>query len=194
MNASRLSPGITSMIRLDHTHVMAVFHRYRDDTSAMRKRALVRNACLALEVHAQLEEEIFYPALRAVTVDSRVLDKSVPEHEAMRGLIAKLGTLRPDDVAHDQTFRELMRIVIHHVADEEAVLLPEAERVLAPRLGELGAQMTRRRLQLLGPRAREAALTTVQSFPVLSVVFAVGAVALAALALNGRAGRLLRRA
>ena len=61
MNAAlqQLSPGITSMIRMDHTHVLAVFHRYRATTPNARKLSLVRNACLALEVHAQLEEELF---------------------------------------------------------------------------------------------------------------------------------------
>ena len=60
----RLSPSITTMIRMDHSYVMSLFHRYKADTAPGKKRALVTNACLAIQVHAQLEEEIFYPALR----------------------------------------------------------------------------------------------------------------------------------
>ncbi|HEU4620913.1 MAG TPA: hemerythrin domain-containing protein [Burkholderiaceae bacterium] len=172
---SKLSPNITTMIRMDHTHVVAVFHRFKTDTSPQKKLALVRNACLALEVHAQLEEEIFYPALRgAPGVDEQVLEKSKPEHDEMKRLIAQLRTMPPDDPAFDDTFMELIRDVLHHVADEETVLLPEAERVLGDRLGELGVQMTKRRLQLIAPHTGELALTTARSFPLVSVLVGAG--------------------
>ena len=72
----RITPNITTMIRMDHTHVLALSHRYTSDTSESKKRALVTNACIALQVHAQLEEEIFYPALREVLQGDDVLDKS----------------------------------------------------------------------------------------------------------------------
>src|SRR4051812_3275996 len=144
---TRLSPSITNMIRMDHTHVVAAFHQYQVDTPARVKKGLADNICLALEVHAQLEEEIFYPALREVAPDE-TLDKSKPEHDRMRQLIAQLRALQPGDPAFDTTMFELMRTVLHHVADEETQLLPKAERVLAEHLSELGARMTRRRLQL----------------------------------------------
>jgi iron-sulfur cluster repair protein YtfE (RIC family) len=50
------SPRITTMIKLDHTHVLAAFHRYRTDAPRWRKAALVNTICAALEIHAQLEE------------------------------------------------------------------------------------------------------------------------------------------
>ena len=62
---SQLSPSVTNQIRLDHTHVLTTFHQYEMDASPNTKKALVDNACLALEIHAQLEEEIFYPAMRS---------------------------------------------------------------------------------------------------------------------------------
>ena len=106
---SRVSPGATTFIRMDHTHVFAVFHRFKADTSPARKSALVRNACLALEVHAQLEEEIFYPALRQAAGADPVLDKSGPEHNEMRGLIERLRQMAPEDAGYDQTFHALMK-------------------------------------------------------------------------------------
>jgi len=184
MNAiTRLAPSITTMIRMDHTHAMTLFHRFKADTSPNRKRALVRNACLAIEIHAQLEEEIFYPALRSVLTGDEVLDKSEPEHQRMRQLIGELRErLGPDDAsagtAFDDKFMDLMRLVIHHVADEETQLLPAAERLLADRLGDLGVEMTKRRVELLKPHAGELAATTIRSFP-------VGAVAGAALLTAG---------
>ena len=56
-----VSPSITKMIRADHTHVLLTFHKYRAEMSPARKKAIVEAVCLALEIHAQLEEEIFYP-------------------------------------------------------------------------------------------------------------------------------------
>jgi hemerythrin superfamily protein len=167
-----MTPSITTLIRMDHTHVLALFHRYRADTPAGKKRALVRNACLALEIHAQLEEEIFYPALQAVMAGDAVLEQSKPEHDEMRKRIDELraqaaaDAVVDDGTAFDDRFLELMRIVIHHVADEETRLLPAAERLLPDRLSDLGLEMTKRRVQLLKPHAGEIAATSMRSFPV----------------------------
>ena len=170
-----LSPSVTNMIRMDHTHVLSTFHKYKIDSSAQTKQALVNNACLSLEIHAQLEEEIFYPAMSDVGADSAVLAKSVPEHDEMRRLIGELRDMEPTDPTYDQTFMELMRDVLHHVADEETTLLPDAERLLGDRLGELGAQMTKRRLELAAPRAGEIAVNTVRGMPASSMLVAAGA-------------------
>ena len=121
-----LSPTATNMIRMDHTHVLATFHQFEADTRPQIKKALVNTVSVALEIHAQLEEEIFYPAVRRVVTDPVVIDKSVPEHDEMRRLIARLREMAPGDADYDRTFMELMRDVMHHVADEETVLLPAA--------------------------------------------------------------------
>jgi hypothetical protein len=98
-----------------------------------------------------------------------VLEKSEPEHNEMKRVIAELRSRLDSgatiDVAFDDKFLELMRIVIHHVADEETRLLPAAERLLRDRLGHLGMEMTRRRVELLRPHAGELASSTVRSFP-----------------------------
>ena len=144
----------------------------------------MRNACLAIEVHAQLEEEIFYPALRDTAGADPVLDRSGPEHNEMRSLMQRLRDMSPDDPEYDRTFHALMRTVMHHVADEESVLLPEAERTMGDRLHELGAQMTKRRMELLRPHVRELAATSVQSFPVMSLLAATSALFLGSMLLR----------
>jgi hemerythrin-like domain-containing protein len=185
----KLSPTATNMIRMDHTHVMVTFHQYEADTPPQTKKALVNTASLALEIHAQLEEEIFYPAVRRVVTDPSVIDKSVPEHDEMRRLIAKLREMEPTDADYDRTFMELMRDVMHHVADEETVLLPVAERLLADDIEELGAQMTKRRLELTAPRAAEIAANTLRALPASTMLMSVGALLAGGLVLN----RALRR-
>lgn len=168
---SQLSPSVTNQIRLDHTHVLSAFHQYEVGSPPRLKKGLADQVCLAIEIHTQLEEEIFYPALRIVA-DTEILRKSTPEHDEMRGLISRLRNMPVGDPAFDDTFFALMRHVMHHVADEETQLLPAAERLLPNQLGELGAQMTRRRLELAGPRAPELASSMARSLSAGSIVAA----------------------
>jgi len=186
IRTSDFSPTITSMIRLDHTHLLALFRRFHPDTPSSRKLALVTSACLALELHMQLLEEIFYPALRNVVGTDPVLEKSVPEHDEMRRLIQVLRTSNPEAADYDRTFRELMRLTLHHAADEESTLLPQAEQLLRNDLGTLGVQMAKRRMQLMGPHAGEFAATTVRSFPVATAALAAGALGLGVLLFGKR--------
>ncbi len=179
MNAvvSKLPTRMTSathMIRMDHGAVMSKFHRIEADTPLSQKKALVDVICLALEIHAQLEEELFYPALREAGANADVLGKSVPEHDAMRGHIERLRSMQPEDPAFDQELMSLMREVIHHVADEETVLLPEAERLLGERNHEIGVQMTRRRLQLVAPHGGEMVMNAAKAMPKATLVMIAG--------------------
>ena len=86
----------------------------------------------------------------------------------------------------------LMRLVMHHVADEETKLLPAAERLLRDQLTQLGMEMTRRRVELMKPYAGEFAANTVRSFPVGAAAGATlltaGVVALGAIALARQKG------
>jgi hemerythrin superfamily protein len=162
---SKLSPSITDMIRMDHSHVLLSFHQYTADARPRVKKALTETICTALEIHATLEEECFYPAMRLLDGADPVIQKSVPEHDDMRRLIAELRASEAIDARHDQLLMELMQKVIHHVADEETVLLPQAERRLGKdQLSEMGARMTSRRLQLAGPRAGSIAANTAVGF------------------------------
>jgi hemerythrin superfamily protein len=173
--AGKISPTITNMIRMDHTHVMATFHQYELDSSPRTRQGLANSICLALEIHAQLEEEIFYPALRAMDTSNPAILKSVPEHNEMKRLIAKLRGMQPTEAGYDDTLFELMRDVMHHVADEETILLPEAERLMGDRLGDLGAQMMKRRLELSAPRGGEIAGNLIRAMPKSTMMLAAGA-------------------
>jgi hemerythrin superfamily protein len=187
----KLSPPITKMIRMDHSHVMVTSHKFTSDASPDKKKAIVESVCLALTIHAQLEEEIFYPALREVDGGNEVLAKAKPEHDEMRRLIEELHGMAPTDPRYDAGFRQLMRNVTHHVADEESELLPAAERLLKDRLGELGAQMTRRRLQLAAPHVGEMAVNHARAMPASTMLVAGGL--LAGAYLLGRRGLEHRR-
>ncbi len=172
---SKLSPSITDMIRFDHSHVLVTFHQYTGTTRNSVKKALAETICDALEIHATLEEEIFYPAFRMIDAGNTVIQKAEPEHMEMKRLIAELRGCDANSQRHDDIVHELMRDVMHHVADEETVLLPKAERIMTTsRLDELGAQMTRRRLELLKPKAGRIAKNTAVGFSGSTTAIVVG--------------------
>jgi hemerythrin superfamily protein len=172
---NKLSPTITDMIRFDHSHVMVTFHQYTRDKRPSVKKALAETICDALEIHATLEEEIFYPVMRPKAHDQKVMEKAEPEHDEMRRVISEIRRSDPKSSHYDDLVFELMRDVQHHVADEETVLLPEAEEMLSKdRLSELGAQMTRRRMELVTPKAGKIAANQVVGFSGSTAAIVVG--------------------
>jgi hypothetical protein len=129
--------------------------------------------------------------MRAIAA-TEFMGKSVPEHDQMRRLITQLRNLAPEEPSFDETFFQLMNTVMHHVADEETLLLPTAERVLAGRLGELGAQMTRRRLQLTAARGGELAGSVARSMGAGGMAIGAGALLAAGYLLRPRGGTRTR--
>jgi hemerythrin superfamily protein len=175
LSLNKLSPTITDMIRFDHSHVMVTFHQYTKDKKPSVKKALADTICTALEIHAKLEEEIFYPILRQLDGDDQFIRKAVPEHDEMRRVIAELRSADPASPEHDRLMHALMRDVIHHVADEETEALPRAESMLPKeRLSELGAEMTRRRMELVTPQAGKLAKNHAVGFSGSTAALVVG--------------------
>ena len=99
----KLSPSITAMIRADHSHVVVTSHRYLADLSPGRKKAIVETCCRALEIHAQLEEEIFYPAARDALDEDLLLNEATVEHESAKELIAQIQSMEASDPMFDAT-------------------------------------------------------------------------------------------
>lgn len=188
--AARLSPAATKMIRMDHAHAMTLFHKLGADASPGVRDGAITNLLAALEIHAQLEEELFYPCLRDNGVQSEALDKAVPEHAEMKSLIAKVRSLEGQRAAQDDAVCALMNAVMHHVADEETMLLPAAERFVGEqKLSELGATMTKRRLELARPRAVELAGSMAKAMPVKTAAMALGALLAGGLLIGGLRSR-----
>lgn len=189
---SRLLPTATNMIRLDHTHVMSTFHQYKAGAPSRVRKGLASTICTALEIHAALEEEIFYPAVREVTEDE-LIRESMAQHQEMKRLIGLLRRMQPEAIDYDETVMALMREVLHHVADEETIVLPAAERMLGDGLGELGARMTKRRLQLVAPRSGEIAMDMGRAVSGNTAALSIAALAAFGLLWVGRSRHPRRR-
>lgn|SRR5690606_24450862 len=102
----------------DHRRVEDLFETFEKARGAARKQALVRQICTELKVHAQLEEEIYYPAVRGL-VDDDDLDEAYVEHDGAKLLINELESAAPDEAFYDAKVKVLQEQIEHHVKEEE---------------------------------------------------------------------------
>jgi len=145
------SPSATEMIREDHKKVDQLYQLYNsssDQKSA--KHALREQICHELEVHAQLEESIFYPAFQAKlgSTGKDLVDEAIKEHGEMKRLIGQLRDSTIEEAKCDQAFHTLRQGVQHHVKEEESEMLPKAEQYLRSELDRIGKEMQKKKQQL----------------------------------------------
>lgn len=143
----------TQLLKKDHKEVKALFKEFEhlSGRAAQKKQPLVAQLCHALTVHAQLEEELVYPAfkeLRSQEIKDLVAE-AAEEHQVAKTLIGDLTMMSPDDEQYDAKLTVLGEYVQHHVKEEEQELFPKAHKHLsAKRLEELGEAITVRRQEL----------------------------------------------
>jgi hypothetical protein len=140
-------PDAIAMLRADHERVSEAFARFERLTGHERKEKLVEQICADLDVHTQLEEELFYPAVRAAIRDDDLMDEAVVEHQSAKELIAQLRAMKPDDDLYDAKVTVLGEYVKHHVKEEQGEMFPKARRSGVD-LRDLGEQMRERRAEL----------------------------------------------
>ena len=140
-----------SLLTSDHAEVKQMFEEYRqlvqDNADDDRRDELAAEICSALTVHAEIEEDIFYPALRERLEDDLALDQAEVEHAIARDLIEQIVAMEPDDALFDARVLVLAEYVEHHVQEEESEIFPQAEKSGID-LDELGAELAERRHEL----------------------------------------------
>ena len=147
------------LLDADHKAVKTLFIEFNalceDDAPAADKQALALKICQALTVHAQLEEELFYPAVREATGDDALMDEAVMEHAEAKALVAQIQDMDPDDEAFDATVQELGKDIDHHVLEEREQIFLKA-RLAALDLRGMVPQLARRKQQLTKKAAMAA--------------------------------------
>jgi len=136
----------------DHKKVIEMFDEFERmkeeaDTDEEAKQSLVEAACAELTIHAQVEEEVFYPAARDAIDDMDLLDEAEVEHASARQLITELAAMQPDDDLYDAKFTVLGEYVKHHIQEEEKQLFPKLKKADID-LEELGEEISERKLEL----------------------------------------------
>ena len=141
-----------AMLKADHAAVSEMFAEYEKSRSIPKKKALVAEICTALSVHAQIEEELFYPDVKAALKDKLLVPEATVEHASVKDLIAQLDGLEPDGEMHDATMKVLSEYVKHHVQEEQNEMFPKAKSSSLD-MDDLGAQMAARKDELLAQTA-----------------------------------------
>ncbi|NMM80198.1 hemerythrin [Acidovorax sp. SRB_14] len=144
-------PEATAMLRADHQRVSGLFEQYEKTRSAAKKKDLVTTICTELSVHAQIEEEIFYPAVKKALRDKELVPEATVEHATLKSLIAQVEGVEPDGEMFDAKIKVLSEYVKHHVKEEQTQMFPQAKKT-ALDMRALGAQMALRKDELLASR------------------------------------------
>jgi len=128
------------------------FVEYEKTRSIPKKKALVAEICTALSVHAQIEEEIFYPAVKAALKDKLLVPEATVEHAGVKDLIAQLEGVEPDGEMYDAKVKVQSEYVKHHVKEEQTEMFPKAKSSSLDMV-ELGARMAARKSELMAQAA-----------------------------------------
>jgi len=140
-----------AMLKAAHQRVRDLFAHYEATNNPATKRLLAEQVFVELETHAQLEENVFYPAVHEETDEGPELVKeSLSEHATVKNLIQALRGMAHDTDEFDAKFQELIRNVAHHVEEEEAEMFPLAEEELAEDLTEMRDEMQELKADLQG--------------------------------------------
>lgn len=143
-----------TLLKEDHKKVKELFKEFEaaGDRAYRKKQDIAEQICNELEVHATVEEEIFYPAVRKNSDDEAVelVLESYEEHLIVKRLIQEIRGLEAQDERFDAKMKVLMENVEHHVKEEENELFPQAKSDLGDQAEELAEQMQERKDELQG--------------------------------------------
>ena len=146
------------LLMTDHREVEALFKKFekaKDDNA--EKADIVEQICEALSNHAEIEEEIIYPAAREALSEKGddLLDEAEVEHASIKSLVEQLEQAEPDDDLYDAKVKVLTEYVQHHVKEEEGEMFPKVRKTDLD-LEKLGAEMFEPKLELTGGEEEEA--------------------------------------
>ena len=145
------APEATALLRADHKVVSALFDQYEKSRSTAKKRAIVAQLCAELTVHAQVEEEIFYPAFKQAVKDKVLVPEATVEHATLKALIAEVEGVEPEGEMFDAKIKVLSEYVKHHVKEEQNEIFPKAKTSKLD-LVDLGQRMMVRKDELMAQR------------------------------------------
>jgi len=140
-------PDAITLLKADHQRVTELFEQYEKSRSTAKKQKLVTAICEELSVHALVEEEIFYPAVKAALKDKELIPEAIVEHATIKEFIAKLDGRSPDGEMFDAQVQVMGEYVKHHVKEEQTQIFPKARKSRLDML-ELGRRMAEHKRQL----------------------------------------------
>ncbi|WP_454908774.1 hemerythrin domain-containing protein [Variovorax gossypii] len=155
MTTKRAQPDACSLLDADHRNVKKMFASYEELTKSRaasardKRRDLAMQICMELTVHAQIEEEIFYPAARAAIKETDLLDEAEVEHAGAKDLIAQIQEAGQVDDMFDAKVKVLGEYIDHHVKEERNELFPKARAARKLDLVAMREQLAARKEELM---------------------------------------------
>src|SRR5689334_12719233 len=148
------SQDAIALLKADHRAVEELFAKFEKTTGDGRKQKLAQEICLELSVHAQIEEEIFYPACEG-KVEEDLLKEAYVEHDGAKVLIAEIEAGGPDDAFYEAKVKVLSEEIAHHVEEEEKRVegMFAQARKAGLDMDALGDQMAAEKQRLMGAYA-----------------------------------------
>ncbi len=147
----------TAILRADHKLVSKLFADFEKAESSEEKKAIADEICTELTVHAQVEEEIFYPAVKEALHDSEMVPEAIVEHATLKNLIAEVQTDGLDEEMFDARIKVMGEYVKHHVKEEQDEIFPKARDNKNLDMVELGAQIMQRKEELIAEMSAQSA-------------------------------------
>ena len=143
------SSNAITILKEDHEKVKELFDRFEETDGSATKAKIVSQALLELKVHATVEEELFYPAVRQQIEDEEgIMDEADKEHHVAKILIAELEKMTGDEDHWEAKFVVLAESVRHHIKEEEGKMFKEAKKTDID-FDELGSRMARLKQKLM---------------------------------------------
>lgn len=138
-------PNAIEMLRQDHQKVQQLFEQFERSGDA-QKEQICEQTLHEIEVHAVLEEELFYPAAREHVDEEEQIDQALEEHHVAKLLLSELKKMSLDDERFEAKYKVLAESVKHHIEEEESELFPMLEGTINTE--ELGQEMAARKEKL----------------------------------------------
>jgi len=154
--ATRAGKDACDLLDADHKAVKKMFKQYEELTNArgrsipQKKMDLARQICQELTVHTQIEEEIFYPALRGAIKDTDLLAEAEVEHQSAKDLIAQIEGADEADEMFDAKVTVLGEYIDHHVKEERNEIFPKARSARKLDLVAMRDELMARKEELMG--------------------------------------------
>ena len=137
-----------SMLKQDHKNVKALFDQFEDTDDEKVQMQIAMKAIGELKVHAAIEEEIFYPAVKDTVDDEELMAEATQEHHVVHFLINELENEDLDHETFHAKFIVLAENVRHHIKEEEGEMMPKIDEDKEA-MERLGARMAQRREELM---------------------------------------------
>ncbi|HKX53348.1 MAG TPA: hemerythrin domain-containing protein [Nitrosospira sp.] len=148
--ARRSKNDAIKLLTDDHNKVKKMFKEFEKlhKKHEEGREELAQQICKELTIHAQLEEEIFYPAAREAIDDDHLMNEAAVEHQAAKDLIEKIQSMNSSDPMYDALVRVLGEYVNHHIEEEQNEIFPKVEKAKMD-LEEIGSEIEERKEALM---------------------------------------------